>query len=357
MTVTRMYRLALYLLPVELRRKHGATMEALFLRELASASARGGLAGALAWAEGVGDVVRRAAYEQVRPNREAAHLNGAPMPPITTGQLLRRHAVTFIMTFVALTAPLLFLFARNTIVPAMGAYGASSGAMAEAVLLAVPFTAALTIPMAVLLTVLREFSRLGADGALAAACGVRHGARRLVLPVVTAAVGVAVIAFVVTAEIVPRTNQRLAAALAGGAAAPNDRTMTIDRLRDAARAVRFASEPVARTRARAAAYEVEVQKKLALPAACVIMALIGMVVAFRIPRGGVGLVVGTSLVVFGAYYVLMMTGEDLAERLVVSPFVGMWAANALLTTAALLAIWQIRSPRAPNSTDPVVIHS
>ena len=352
MTVTRMYRLALYLLPVELRRKHGATMEALFLRELALARARGGLAGTLACAEGVGDVVRRAAYEQVRPNREAAHLNGAPVSPLTTGQLLRRHAVTFIMMFVALTAPLLVLFARSKVVPAMGAYGASTGAMAEAVLLAVPFTAALTIPMAVLLTVLREFTRLGADGTLAAAHGVRHGARRLVLPVLTAAAGVAVIAFVVTAEIVPRTNERLAAALAGGAAAPNDRTMTIDRLRDAARAVRFASEPV--TPARAAAYEVEVQKKLALPAACVIMALIGMAVAFRIPRGGVALVVGTSLVVFGAYYVLMMTGENLAERLVVSPFVGMWAANALLVTAALLAIWRIRTPRAPNSTGPVV---
>lgn len=353
MTVTRIYRLSLYLLPAELRRKHGANMEALFLRELALARARGGLAGTLACAEGVGDVVRRAAYEQFRPIREAAHMDGAPMPPLTTGQLLRRHAVTFLTAFVALTAPLLFLFARSRVVPAMGAYGASAGAMAEAVLLALPFTAALTIPMAVLLAVLREFTRLGADGTLAAARGVRHGARRLVLPVLAAAAGVAVFAFVVTAEIVPRANERLAAVLAGGAAAPNDRTMTIDRLRDAARTVRFASEPVALSRA--AAYEVEVQKKFVLPAACVIMALIGMVVVFRIPRGGMGLVFGTSLVVFGAYYVLMMTGEDLAERLVVSPFVGMWAANALLMTAALLVIWRTRIPQAPNSTGPEAI--
>lgn len=355
MNAGRMYRLALYLLPAKLRRKHGANMEALFLRELALARARSGLAGTLAGAEGVGDVVRRAAYEQVRPIREAAHMNGAPMPPLTSRQLLRRHAVTFTTAFVSLTAPLLFLFARSRVVPAMGAYGASAGAMAEAVLLALPFTAALTIPIAVLLAVLREFTRLGADGTLAAARGVRHGARRLVLPVLTAAGGVAVIAFVVTAEIVPRTNERLAAVLAGGAVAPNDRTMTIDRLRDAARTVRLASEPVALSRA--AAYEVEVQKKLALPAACVIMALIGMVVAFRSPRGGMGLVLGTSLVVFGAYYVLMMTGEDLAERLVVSPFVGMWAANALLMTTAVLALWRTRIPQVPNSTGPMVIHS
>ena len=67
----------------------------------------------------------------------------------------------------------------------------------------------------------------------------------MVIPVLTAAAGVAVIAFVVTAEIVPRSHERLAAVLAGGAAAPNDGTMTMDRLRDAARTVRFASEPVA----------------------------------------------------------------------------------------------------------------
>ena len=245
-----MCRFPLYLHPVELRRKHNSTIEPLFLRELALARARGGLAGTLACVEGVGDVVRRAVYEQVRPNRGAASINGAPMPLLTTGQLLRRYAVAFIMTFVALIAPLLFLFARSKIVPAMGAYGASAGAMAEAALLAMLFTAALTIPMAVLLAVLREFARLRANGTLAAARGVRHGARRLVLPVLTAAAGVAVIAFVVTAEIVPRTNERLAAALTGGAAAPNDRTMTIDRLRDAERTVRLASELVALTRGR-----------------------------------------------------------------------------------------------------------
>lgn len=90
-----------------------------------------------------------------------------------------------------------------------------------------------------------------------------------------------------------------------------------------------------------ARYEVEVQKKLALPAGCVVLALTAMALAFSVPRGGTGLVHGASLAVFSVYYVMLMTGESLAARLVVSPFVGMWGANALLLAAALLAAWRL----------------
>jgi lipopolysaccharide export LptBFGC system permease protein LptF len=200
--------------------------------------------------------------------------------------------------------------------------------------------------MAVLVAVLREFTRLGADGTLAAARRERDGVRRLVLPVLGAAAGVAVLALMVTAQIVPRANERLTAVLAGGAAAPSDRTMTIGELREAARAVRPGTERIAP--ARAAAYEVEVQKKLALPAACVVFALVGVAITLRIRRGGARLVVGATCAVLGAYYVLLLTGETLADRLVVSPFVGMWGANALLLAAALLAVWR-RGARLPSS--------
>jgi lipopolysaccharide export system permease protein len=89
--------------------------------------------------------------------------------------------------------------------------------------------------------------------------------------------------------------------------------------------------------AREARYEIEFQKKLALPAACVFLALVAIAIALSVPRGGAGLVLGASLAVFGVYYVIIITGESLANRLVVSPFVGMWGANALLLAAALLA--------------------
>ena len=367
MSWTRAYRLALWLLPAELRRKHGAAMEDLFARELGRARACGRLDGALAGVAGVWDAVRRGAYERVRPARDVAgerrdhrsherwsmdahrpvpagaNLGGRPMPQPTTGQLLRRHAASFAVAFVALTATLLALYATRSL-PALSARGASAGTLAEALLLAVPFTAAMTIPMAVLVAVLREFTRLGADGTLAGARRERDGVRRLLVPVLGAAVGVAALAFVVTAEVVPRANERLAAVLAGGAVPPSDRTMTIGELRAATRAAGPGTAPVAL--ARVATYEVEIQKKLALPAACVVMALVGAAIALRVPRGGAGLVTVASGAVFCAYYAVIVTGEDLAGRLVVSPFLGVWAANALLLAAALVAVRTWRAPVA-----------
>ncbi len=68
-------------------------------------------------------------------------------------------------------------------------------------------------------------------------------------------------------------------------------------------------------RQRAAIYEVEIQKKLAISAACVIFAMLGMPLAIRYPRGGVGLVIGTSLAVFSVYYVGLIGGEELGDRL------------------------------------------
>lgn len=62
----RVYRLALRMLPAELRRKHGSAMEALFGRELERARSRGRARGALAAARGVWDVVQRGAYERLR---------------------------------------------------------------------------------------------------------------------------------------------------------------------------------------------------------------------------------------------------------------------------------------------------
>ncbi len=284
----------------------------------------------------------RAVYERVRPAPDFA----GPQP--TTGQLLRRLAASFTIAFTGLTAALLFLYASRQI-SVLNARGASAGTIAMFLLLSAPFTAAMTIPMAVFLSVLHEFTRLGANGTLAAARGARDGVRRLVVTVLAAAVGVSALAMVVTAEIVPRANERLTAVLSGGAALQTDRTMTIGALREAARNVRPGSEPVSLVRA--AAYEVEIQKKLALPAACLVLALAAMAIAFRLPRGGTLLVVSASLAVFGAYYVLIMTGENLAERLVVSPVVGMWGANALLLTAALLAVWRrsgLRRAAAPR---------
>jgi lipopolysaccharide export LptBFGC system permease protein LptF len=257
------------------------------------------------------------------------------MPNAATQKLLLRHAAPFAVSLVALTAVLLANFAARR-VPA--------GKMVEALLLAVPFTAAMTIPMAVFVAVLWVFTRLGAEGALLAAQQERDVVRRLIAPVLKAATVVALLTLVWNTQILPRANERLATVLASGPTKQTDRMMTIGELQAAARSARAEASPDAP--ARAASFEVEIQKKLALAAACVVLALAGAAIPLRYPRGGAGLVIGASVAVFGAYYLVLITGESLADRLVVSPFVAMWMANALLLGAALWIVWRNRWPSA-----------
>ena len=82
-------------------------------------------------------------------------------------------------------------------------------------------------------------------------------------------------------------------------------------------------------------YEVEIQKKFALAAACFVFVLLGAPIALRFPRGGVGLTIGVSLIVFALYYVGLIGGESLARRDFVPPFISMWGANLIFTALAL----------------------
>jgi lipopolysaccharide export system permease protein len=88
-------------------------------------------------------------------------------------------------------------------------------------------------------------------------------------------------------------------------------------------------------------FAVEVEKKFALSMACFVFVLFGPPIALRFPRGGVGVTIGVSLVVFGAYYVCLMAGEALGDKGRVAPFVAMWAANLLFTLAGLVLLLRV----------------
>ncbi len=81
--------------------------------------------------------------------------------------------------------------------------------------------------------------------------------------------------------------------------------------------------------------QVEIEKKFAIAAACVIFVLLGAPVALRFPRGGVGLTIGVSLGVFGLYYTGLTAGEALARGNLIRPFWAMWSANFLLLAVGL----------------------
>jgi lipopolysaccharide export system permease protein len=85
-------------------------------------------------------------------------------------------------------------------------------------------------------------------------------------------------------------------------------------------------------------HRVEYHKKFAIPFACIVFVLLGAPIAVRFPRGGVGMVIAISLMVFGIYYMSLIGGETLGDRGVVPPFLGPWGPNIVFLA---IGIWGI----------------
>ena len=85
-------------------------------------------------------------------------------------------------------------------------------------------------------------------------------------------------------------------------------------------------------------YDVEIHKKFALAVACIVFVLLGAPIALRFPRGGVGVVIGVSLAVFGLYYLGLIAGETLADDGYLPPYIAMWGANILFTLIAVVLL-------------------
>jgi lipopolysaccharide export system permease protein len=88
-----------------------------------------------------------------------------------------------------------------------------------------------------------------------------------------------------------------------------------------------------------AAYQVEIHKKYAISFACIVFVLFGAPVALRFARGGIGMAIGVSVVVFALYWAGLIGGERLADRGRADPMLAMWAPNLvfMLLSAPLLA--------------------
>jgi lipopolysaccharide export system permease protein len=95
-------------------------------------------------------------------------------------------------------------------------------------------------------------------------------------------------------------------------------------------------------RRRAASFLVEIHKKYAMATACLIFVLVGVPTAIRFPRGGLGFVIGMSLGIFAIYYIGLIGGESLADKLVVPPSI-MWAPNAVFFVTGVILLRRSRS--------------
>lgn len=81
---------------------------------------------------------------------------------------------------------------------------------------------------------------------------------------------------------------------------------------------------------------VELHRRFALPAACLVFALAGVPMGARPRRGGRTIGSLLTLLLICGYYLLFVLGTGLARRGVVSPFLGLWAANMITAIAAFL---------------------
>ena len=94
-------------------------------------------------------------------------------------------------------------------------------------------------------------------------------------------------------------------------------------------------------------YEVELHKKFSLPIACILFVMTGASLGVLFRKGGFTIAVGLSFGFFLIYYIMMIGGEDLADRNIVSPVVGVWSPNVILLVISMYLILHTIKEQAP----------
>ena len=90
-------------------------------------------------------------------------------------------------------------------------------------------------------------------------------------------------------------------------------------------------------------YNVELHKKFSLPVASILFIMTGASLGVLFRKGGFTIATGLSFGFFLIYYILMIGGEDLADRGILSPMVGVWSPNLILfIIAAYLMLHTLR---------------
>jgi len=80
---------------------------------------------------------------------------------------------------------------------------------------------------------------------------------------------------------------------------------------------------------------VELNQRLAFPAACFVFALIAVPLGAQPRRGGRAAGTLLAIVIIASYYLILVTGAGFARQGLLPPFVGIWAANFTIAVIAL----------------------
>lgn len=123
--------------------------------------------------------------------------------------ILREHAGPLVFALSALTSLLLLNFIAKRF-PDLVGKGLPWSVITEFLLLSLPFTIAMTLPMAVLVATLHAFSRFAAENEITALKASGVSMQLLVRPVILAATGLALFMVWFNDQVLPRANHRLA---------------------------------------------------------------------------------------------------------------------------------------------------
>lgn len=77
-------------------------------------------------------------------------------------------------------------------------------------------------------------------------------------------------------------------------------------------------------------YLVEVHKKFSVSFACIIFILIGVPLGIMAKRGGMAVGVTYSIFFFVLFWIFLIGGENLADRMIVPPSIAMWSCNIIV---------------------------
>ncbi len=90
-------------------------------------------------------------------------------------------------------------------------------------------------------------------------------------------------------------------------------------------------------------FMVEVHKKFAIPIACLLFVIIGAPLGIMARRGGLTVGASYSIFFFIAYWAFLIEGENLGDKMILSPWVSMWAGNiAIALCGVVLLILMMR---------------
>ncbi len=91
-------------------------------------------------------------------------------------------------------------------------------------------------------------------------------------------------------------------------------------------------------------FKVEIHKKFTLAIACILFTIVGAPLGILVRSGGMTIASGLSIAFFLVYYILLIWGEQLADRNLLNPGLGSWLPNIILLISGM-AILKLSNKR------------